>query len=351
MKGPIFALLAAGLFGASTPFAKLLVGEINPWLLAGLLYLGSAIGLGAVISMRYFSGKSLRKIPKPDYLWLGLATLFGGIFGPVLLMQGLIFTPASNASLLLNLEGVLTSTLAWFAFKEHYDRRIVVGMIFIVVGGIVLTLPSGQFVLDGLKGSLFILAACLSWGLDNNFTRKVSTSDAVTLTFVKSSIAGITNCGLALIIGARIPAFREISPALILGFFGYGLSIVLFVLALRHLGASRTGAYFSTAPFMGAVISLVLFPASFSWNLAIAGVFMGIGVWLHLTENHGHVHTHTRLEHSHPHSHDDHHQHVHLSSIEVIDGHSHKHVHEPMTHSHPHFPDIHHQHEHQKPSS
>ena len=347
MKGPIYALAAAGLFGASTPLAKMLIGDVNPWLLAGLLYLGSAIGLGLVILFGRFLGgpKKRPSIPKSDFPWLGLATLFGGVFGPVLLMQGLVLTPASNAALFLNFEGVLTSVLAWFAFKEHYDRRIIVGMIFIVLGGIALSVPSGGISFNTFQGPLLIVGACLCWGLDNNFTRKVSTSDAVVLTFIKGLVAGSTNCVLALFAGSALPTFSITTSSFMLGFFGYGLSIVLFVLALRHLGASRTGAYFSTAPFLGSLLSLLIFPDSISPHLIIAGILMGIGVWLHLTENHSHEHFHDRIEHSHPHVHDEHHQHSHEEGSEV-DGHAHWHVHETMTHAHVHFPDIHHQHSH-----
>lgn len=347
MKGPIYALTAAGLFGASTPLAKMLVGDVNPWLLAGLLYLGSAIGLGLVILFeRFFGGPKKRtNIPKSDFPWLGLATLFGGVFGPILLMQGLALTPASNAALFLNFEGVLTSALAWFAFKEHYDRRIVVGMIFIVLGGVALSIPSGGITFNAFQGPLLIIGACLCWGLDNNFTRKVSTSDAVVLTFIKGLVAGSTNCVLALLAGSSLPTVLVTTSSFMLGFFGYGLSIVLFVLALRHLGASRTGAYFSTAPFLGSLLSILIFPDSISPHLIIAGSLMGIGVWLHLTENHSHEHTHERIEHSHPHVHDEHHQHAHDDNS-AVDGHTHSHVHEPMTHAHVHFPDIHHQHSH-----
>lgn len=345
-SGPMLALFAAGLFGASTPFAKILLGDVSPWLLAGLLYLGSALGLGIILFIKWIQGQPFPKIPREDWRWLGLATLFGGVLGPSLLMKGLSVTNASSASLLLNLEGVLTSALAWFAFKEHYDRRIVIGMIFIVAGGITLSLPENFLDVSVSLGSLFIVLACLSWGFDNNFTRKVSLSDAIALTFFKALVAGSVNTILALSINAKLPSYQTLVPSLVLGFFGYGLSIVLFVLALRHLGASRTGAYFSTAPFLGSIISLLIFPGSYSLNLLIAGVLMGIGVWLHLTEQHEHEHTHERLEHSHPHEHDEHHQHSHTGGQDLDGEHSHWHVHDITTHSHPHFPDVHHQHQH-----
>ncbi|CAN5492122.1 DMT family transporter [soil metagenome] len=345
-QGPLFAFLAAGLFGASTPLAKLLLGSVDPWLLAGLLYLGAAAGLGIILLFNRARGIAFPRIPKADLPWLALATLFGGVLGPVLLMTGLQRTAASTSSLLLNLEGVATSVLAWVAFKEHYDRRIVIGMVFIVAGGIALNFSSAPFSVDALTGPLLIVGACLCWGLDNNFTRKVSTSDALVLTFIKGSTAGTTNTVLAFIAGASLIRLPTLAPTLLLGFLGYGLSVVLFVLALRNLGSSRTGAYFSTAPFIGAILSIVLFHEVPSTNLLVAGLLMSFGVYLHLTETHRHEHTHERLVHSHPHSHDEHHLHSHLEGESVTEGHEHVHTHEPMTHVHAHFPDIHHRHSH-----
>ncbi len=347
-QGPFYALIAAGLFGASTPLAKrLLEAEISPWLLAGLLYAGSATGLGVTL---IFLSLKRRKfslyLPKRDWPWLGIATIFGGVLGPIFLMYGLTKTPASSASLFLNLEGVFTAVLAWFAFKEHFDRRIVIGMSLIVLGGVILSLPKDGFEKSYWIGPFFVILACLSWGFDNNFTRKVSTSDAIVLTFVKSFVAGGTNLVLAIAIGATVPTIGLTTSAMTLGFFGYGLSIVLFVLALRHLGASRTGAYFSTAPFIGSLLSILLFPTALDLNLALAGLLMAIGVWLHLSEKHAHEHHHKVLEHTHPHFHDEHHLHIHSGDEAQSEPHTHWHRHEELIHSHPHFPDIHHRHGH-----
>lgn len=310
-KGPFFALLAAELFGASTPLAKLFVNQVDAWQLASFLYLGSALGLFLILVIKFMFTSKITLLPRHDLPWLALATLFGGILGPVFLMKGLLLTPASNASLLLNLEGVLTAGLAWMAFKEHYDRRIIAGMIAIVIGGIILTLPSNGIEPTNLTGSLFIIAACFCWGLDNNFTRKVSSSDSIVLTFIKSLTAGLTNLMISKFFIDTMPSTATLSQVMLLGFFGYGLSIVLFVLALRNLGASRTGAYFSTAPFIGSILSLILFPASFSINIFIAGLFMSFGVYLHLTEKHSHEHSHGDLVHTHEHYPDAEHQHTH----------------------------------------
>lgn len=310
-QGPLFALLAAALFGASTPLAKLFVGRIDAWLLASLLYLGSAVGLLLILSFKFILTFKFATLPKKDIPWLTLATLFGGVLGPVFLMKGLSLTSASNASLLLNLEGVFTALLAWIAFKEHYDRRIILGMAAIIAGGVVLTLPSKGLESGSTKGILLIIGACFCWGLDNNFTRKISASDSLVLTFLKSLIAGLTNLFISRFFTIDYPSISIIAEAMSLGFFGYGLSIVLFVLALRHLGASRTGAYFSTAPFIGSVLSLLLFPDSLSINILVAGLLMGIGVYLHLTEKHSHEHSHGDLIHTHDHYPDADHQHTH----------------------------------------
>jgi drug/metabolite transporter (DMT)-like permease len=340
------ALLAAVLFGASTPFSKLLIGEIDPWVLAGILYFGSGVGLSIILGFQSFLAKAFPALPnKKDFLWLMGATLFGGVFGPVLLMKGLSLTSASSSSLLLNIEGVLTSCIAWIVFKEHYDKRIVIGMISIVIGGIILSWsPEGSFALS--TGSLFVIAACLCWGIDNNLTRNVSANDAVLITTIKSVVAGSTNLFLALSIGRSLPSLENIAWGALLGFLGYGLSIVCFVLALRAIGTSRTGAYFSAAPFVGAILSLILFKNEISLQLIVAGVFMGFGVWLHLTEDHSHEHEHEPLYHSHEHTHDQHHQHEHSPSDPPGEKHTHAHQHGTMIHKHPHFPDIHHRHSH-----
>jgi drug/metabolite transporter (DMT)-like permease len=342
------ALLAAFLFGASTPFAKLLIGEIDPWVLAGILYFGAGLGLFCVLGIQALKAKVFPRLPsKKDFIWLMGATLFGGILGPVLLMKGLSLTSAATSSLLLNMEGVLTSCIAWLVFKEHYDRRIIFGMIAIVVGGIILSWSAGG-TFSFTAGSIYILAACLCWAVDNNLTRNVSANDAVLITTIKSAVAGSTNLVLAIAIGRSFPSVVNMAWGALLGFLGYGLSIVCFVLSLRAIGTSRTGAYFSAAPFVGAILSLLLFQNEISLQLIVAGIFMGWGVWLHLTEVHHHEHEHEPLRHSHEHIHDEHHQHVHSPSDPSGEKHTHDHEHEQLVHKHAHFPDIHHRHSHEK---
>ena len=349
--GIAHALLAALLFGASTPFAKLLVDDTPPLLLAGLLYAGSGIGLSVWLALRRLlatDGGKGSSIALADLPWLAGAVFSGGIVGPVLLMTGLNLVTASTASLLLNMEGVLTALLAWFVFREQFDRRIFVGMLLIIAAGVLLSLGDGTAAGGGISwGAVCIVAACLCWAIDNNLTRKISASDAVQIAAVKGLTAGIVNLAFAFAwLEAPIPDANQVTMAGLAGFCGYGLSLVLFVLALRHLGTARTGAYFSAAPFVGAALSLAMLgerPDPVFW---VAAGMMSLGIWLHLTESHDHTHTHESMLHAHPHYHDAHHQHTHEFSWDGREPHTHPHEHAPLTHAHPHFPDIHHRHRH-----
>jgi len=349
-RGVGLALGAAVLFGASTPFAKVLLNNAAPQLLAGLLYLGSGIGLGTVWLRRRHSAKVARETPLTgrDIPWLTGAIAFGGALGPLLLMIGLTRTPASAASLLLNLEGVFTALLAWFVFRENFDRRIALGMLAIVAGGVALSWE-GRVSWGGMTGPLAVVGACLCWGIDNNLTQKVSAGDPVQIAMLKGLVAGSINSGIAFLLGASWPPVPRVIAALILGFLSYGVSLAFFVVALRHLGTARTGAYFSTAPFVGALLSLIVFREQPTTLLLVSAVLMGIGVWLHFTERHEHEHRHEMIDHDHAHVHDQHHQHAHAPSDPPITDptpHTHRHRHEPMVHSHPHYPDIHHRHAH-----
>lgn len=339
------ALLAASLFGASTPFAKALAGDVSPVLLAGLLYLGSGLGL-AVVRLIRDRGWEASGLKASEWPWLLGAIGFGGVLGPVALMFGLVHTTGAAASLLLNLEAVLTALLAWLVFRENADTRVVLGMMVIVAGGVVLSWPTGAVGDTPWLGSLAIAAACLCWAIDNNLTRKVSASDALFIAGAKGLVAGTTNVALALLLGVALPSLPDGLSAMLLGLLGYGVSLVMFVLALRGLGSARTGAYFSTAPFIGATIALFGFGEAASWTFWAAAGLMGAGVWLHLTEHHQHEHEHGPVEHSHSHEHDQHHQHEHADDLETGWRHSHAHRHTPLPHSHPHFPDIHHPHDH-----
>ena len=335
------ALLSALLFGAGTPLAKMLLGNVSPWAMAGLLYLGSGIGLALY---RRICKATPAHLPGKEIPWLLGAILSGGVAAPVLLMAGLKGMPASGASLLLNTEGVFTTLLAWFAFRENFDRRIALGMIAILSGALILSWPS-EIQFSGLLPSLSILCACLLWGIDNNLTRKVSLSDASWIASVKGLSAGSVNLALAFFLGDSLPPPANAIGAAFVGFFAYGVSLSLFVVGLRHLGAARTGAYFSSAPFFGVLLSLLMGEAM-SITLVMAGALMLFGVWLHLTENHEHEHFHEAIEHDHEHVHDMHHLHTHATEVPPGTRHSHFHRHEPMLHTHPHFPDMHHLHPH-----
>ena len=341
------ALLAAALFGASTPLAKLLLGEITPLLLASVLYLGSGIGLLGWLGMRRLLGRgpAALSVAGGDYLWLGAAIVAGGVVAPVLLMFGLVHTDGSAASLLLNLEAVFTAAIAWLAFRENVDRRVFLGMMAIVAGGVLLSWQEVPRA-GSLSGPLLIGAACLAWALDNNLTRRVSGGDAATIACLKGLIAGSVNLALAFVVGASLPPPTAVAATALVGFLGYGVSLVLFIVALRHLGAARTGAYFSVAPFFGAVLALLLLAEQTTIFFWTAAALMALGVWLHVSERHEHSHVHEPMEHSHPHVHDEHHQHEHEAGGDAREPHTHRHRHERLVHGHPHYPDLHHRHGH-----
>lgn len=341
----IYALAAAALFGASTPLAKSLGLGLSPILLAGLLYLGSGIGLAGVRLIRDRGWKPTGLTPS-EWPWLLGAIAFGGLLGPVALMFGLTHTTSASASLMLNLESVLTAVIAWVVFRENADRRIVLGMLAIVLGGVVLSGSGADGSRQDWTGPLAVALACLCWGIDNNLTRKVSASDALFIAGAKGLIAGLVNCSLALYLGAQIPGMAQLAPILLVGFLGYGISLVMFVLALRGLGSARTGAYFSTAPFLGAAVALLVFGESVTVAFWIASALMAVGVCLHLTERHAHEHVHEATQHGHWHVHDEHHQHEHGFEWDSKVPHSHEHAHGVMRHSHAHFPDVHHRHRH-----
>jgi drug/metabolite transporter (DMT)-like permease len=305
-RGVAAALLAALLFGAGTPAAKLLAAT-SPWLLAALLYLGSGLGLAAWRRLR--RAPAVRLAPG-EWRWLAGAVLAGGVVGPVLLMVGLNGLAASTASLLLNAEGVFTALLAWTVFRENVDRRVALGMAAIVAGGVVLSWP-GQVAAVAWLPALAVTGACAAWAVDNNLTRKLSLNDASWLAMVKGLAAGATNLVLALALGAHWPALPVVTAAALLGFASYGASLMLFVVALRELGTGRTGAYFSVAPFFGALLAIVLLGDAVTPQLLAAGVLMAIGVGLHLSERHQHAHRHEPLAHSHAHYPDAHHRHPH----------------------------------------
>ncbi|HUB97881.1 MAG TPA: EamA family transporter [Stellaceae bacterium] len=340
-SGAALALASAALFGASTPLAKLLIGEISPWLLAGLLYLGSGIGLALLARIL---PSTEEKLARADLPWLSAVIATGGILGPVLLMLGLRTTPAASAALLLNLEGVFTLAIAWIVFRENVDLRIGLGAAAILAGAVVLSAggPVGRVG----WGAGAIALACLAWAIDNNLTRKLSSADPVQIAMIKGLAAGSVNIVLALLLQVTWPPAWAVGAAGIVGFLGYGVSLALFVHALRHLGAARTTAYFSAAPFVGAFIAIVGLGEPLSLSFLVAAPLVAIGLYLHLAERHEHPHQHEPLTHAHRHVHDTHHQHGHAAADPPGEPHTHTHAHARLVHQHPHFPDIHHRHVH-----
>ena len=342
------ALTAALLFGASAPLAKLLLGGVEPILLAGLLYLGSGLGLLIVKIFQSLTRKSVDAeagLKGKDFGWLTGAILAGGISAPILLLISLERTPAATASLLLNFEVVATTLIAVLAFREAVGKKVVVAIALITLASILLSVdPTSGWGFS--LGALGILAACVLWGVDNNFTRNISAKDPLTITLLKGFIGGTFSVVLALFLGNRLPQFGLVVAALALGAFSYGLSIVLFIRAMRGMGAARTSALFSTAPLAGFILSMLIFRVLpgciFLPVLALAAV----GTWLLVNEQHQHEHEHTAVTHEHAHSHTDgHHSHDHDEN--VISKHSHEHVHPLLIHDHAHLPDTDHRHAHE----
>jgi drug/metabolite transporter (DMT)-like permease len=342
--GVPLALASAALFGAAAPFAKLLLGAITPQLLAGLLYLGAGIGLAGLRLGRAVLEMPAQEAPlrARDLPWLAAVVLFGGVLGPLLLMLGLARTEAAAGSLLLNLEGLFTMAIAWLVFRENVDRRLLAGAFAILAGAALISWGGHGVGLD--IGAVLIAAACLAWAIDNNLTRKLSSADPVATTTVKGLAAGTANTALALLTAAAMPGAGIAAAAAVVGLLGIGVSLVLFVLALRHLGTARTSAYFSLAPFIGAVLAIGVLHEAVTASFVLAGLLMGFGLWMHLAERHDHEHEHEAFGHEHSHIHDLHHRHTHDGP--VTEPHSHPHRHAPLRHRHAHYPDLHHRHSH-----
>jgi len=341
--GVPLALGSAALFGAAPPLSKPLLDVVDPFILAGLLYLGAGVGLAVWHQLRGAkAAASEARLCRKDVPWLALAIVTGGMVAPVLLMFGLALSPASSSALLLNLEGLATMAVAWLVYRENVDRRLLLGAFAILAGALLLSWQGQGIAFDG--GAPLVAGACVAWGLDNNFTRKISAADPVEIAMLKGLVAGVVNIALGLLAGASFPAPSIVAAAGAIGLFGIGVSLVMFILALRYLGTARTGAYFSIAPFIGALLAIVALGEPLTLRLLIAGVLMASGVWLHLSERHEHAHDHEAMDHEHSHVHDAHHQHDH--DAPVSEPHSHRHRHTPIRHSHPHYPDLHHRHGH-----
>lgn len=343
-------LLAAVLFGASSPLAKMLLGDIEPVPLAALLYIGSGLGLLVFQTFkRHVNNTSDCEAPlsRKDIPWLIGSVIFGGVMAPILSMSSLRITPASTASLLLNFESIATTLIAVIFFKEGISKRIWIAILFITGASILLSWDfSNQWGLS--LGALGIIAACFCWGVDNNFTRNISAKNPFTIVIIKGLGAGSFSLLLAFLLHNPIPNVLTIIKAMILGCFSYGASIVLFVLAMRNLGSARTSAFFGSAPFVGAIISFILLGDILNKMFILSLPIMIAGTVLLLKEEHSHKHIHQHIVHNHRHYHsDNHHGHYHApGEIPKSGYHSHPHEHEAVVHEHPHVPDIHHRHVH-----
>ncbi|PYN85053.1 MAG: EamA family transporter [Candidatus Rokuibacteriota bacterium] len=337
------ALIAALAFGLSAPLAKRLLDVVPPLFLAGLLYLGAGVFLG--LARRFWPRRpaSGRPLTARDRWILAGVVLTGGLLAPPLLLWGLARSSAMTTALLLNLEVVFTVLLAGIVFKEHLGARIAVAATVMAAGGVVLGWTPGDPA--SAAGAAAVAGACLLWALDNNLTRLIAETDPLLLVEVKGLVAGMVNIVLAIAAGQAPPSPGTIASGLALGAVSYGTSLVLFILAMRELGAARAGAYFATAPFFGAAGGLLLLGESPTVGLLGAAALMALAAWLLVHERHVHRHVHPTGSHAHVHVHDEHHQHAH-AGWEGSEPHSHPHPTGPMEHEHPHTPDIHHDHGH-----
>jgi drug/metabolite transporter (DMT)-like permease len=336
----VLALASALLFGAAAPALKPIAGTLNPVLLAGLLYLGSFLGL---VVARAFRGRAEAKLQRRDLPALAGAIVAGGLIAPVLLVWGLSGLAASAASLLLAAEAVLTMLVAALLFREAVAGRVWLAALLILGAAALLAWTPGTRLLFSLH-ALAVLAACLLWALDNNLTARIALADPFAIAMWKGLAAGAVNTTLGLGLAPSAPT-TSWAAALAVGAVGYGASLVLYVLAQRHLGAARTAAHFGTAPFFGAALAVVLLGEPLTVVLVAGFALTAAATWLTLSEQHSHEHEHQAMEHEHRHVHDEHHRHAHRGD-EGPEPHSHRHRHSPLRHRHAHFPDLHHRHRH-----
>lgn len=345
IKAIIFAILAALLYGISSPISKLLLVEIPPTLMAALLYIGAGLGMLGINLFNVISKKEQveAKISSKEMPFI-LAMIALDIAAPILLMIGLTLTTSSNASLLNNFEIVATSLIALFIFKETVGKRMWIAIILISISSIILSVPElGSLAFS--KGSIFVLLACISWGFENNCTRMLSIKDPLQIVVVKGFGSGLGSLIIAFSIREISYNWSYISITLLLGFIAYGMSIYLYIKAQRELGAARTSAFYATAPFIGVIISWIVLKEPITARFIFALLIMLLGTYFAVSEMHQHIHTHILEDHEHSHNHDDkHHNHIH--EYEIIGNHSHRHLHEVIKHSHKHSPDLHHRHSH-----
>jgi len=341
LKGGLLALLAAGLFGVSTPLVQQLGVGLGPFTTAALLYAGAAI-IGALLRQPVEQEARVLRSDTPRLL---AVAAFGAVLGPVALAWGLQRTSGTGASLMLTLEALFTAVLAWRLYGETMDRRVWVAMLMLLAGGVLLVVDQGLSGGAQLLGLLAVLVATAAWGMDNTLSRALADRDPGQVVLIKAALGSTATVGLALLAGESLPKLLPALGLLAVGATGYGLSLRFYLLAQRAFGASRTGSVFGFAPFIGALLAFVLGDRSSGWGMVAGGVLMLLGVVIHLAESHGHEHEHDELEHEHAHRHDDgHHDHQH--DVMPESSHSHPHLHQPIRHAHAHVPDAHHVHRH-----
>jgi drug/metabolite transporter (DMT)-like permease len=341
LRGGFLAVLAAALFGISTPLVQRAGEGVGPFTTAALLYAGAAL-LGA--SMRRPAGREAQ-VRRGDVPRLLAMAAFGAVLGPVALAWGLQNTSGTSASLMLALEALFTAVLAQWLYGESMDRRVWAAMLLLLAGGVLLVIDRGAAGSTQLLGLLAVLGATAAWGIDNTLSRGDAERDPAQVVLVKASFGAPTALLLALAWRESVPGVLQVASLLVIGATGYGLSLRMYLLAQRAFGAARTGSVFAFAPFIGAALAIALGERGLSWGMGAGGLLMLVGVVVHLYERHEHEHLHEAAEHEHAHRHDDgHHEHAHDP---MPDGeHSHVHTHEPARHSHPHVPDVHHGHRH-----
>jgi drug/metabolite transporter (DMT)-like permease len=347
-KPVIYVILSAVLFGLSAPFSKLLLGDIPSIMLAGLLYLGGFLGLVSysLLAKRIQVLNQIKAEPmeRKDIPWLIGAILAGGVAAPISLMMGLNLISGFSASLLLNLEGICTAIIAVIIFRENAGRQLWLALLCMTAAGVLISWDPAQSKFN-ILGPLLIVLATFCWGIDNNLTRQISDKNPIQITWIKGLVAGLISLSIALVLGNSIAFSLNILYALILGALSYGISLVLFIQGLKGLGSSRTGTFFSMGPFIGALVSLLIFRNQTEWLMIPAFLFMALGIWLIVVERHAHVHIHSAVTHNHLHKHDDmHHLHTHPQPINGV--HTHEHAHAELKHIHTHWPDTSHRHTH-----
>ena len=341
LRGAGLALLAATLFGISTPLLQRAGASIGPLTTAALLYTGAALA-GALLRRPVAREAALRSA---DLARLLAMALFGAAIGPVALAWGLQRTSATSGSLMLTLEALFTALLARLLYQEGMDRRVWSAMLLLLTGSVVLVLDAGSGGRVGVLGLAAVLLATAAWGVDNTLSRLLAERDPGQVVAAKGALGALLTAAGAVALGEPMPSAGAAAALLAIGATGYGLSLRLYLLAQRAFGAARTGSVFAFAPFIGAAVAIALGDRSPGATTAAGGALMLAGVILHLSESHAHEHVHEALEHEHAHVHDDgHHDHVHAPM--PAGSHSHWHRHEPTRHAHPHVPDAHHAHPH-----